>query len=374
VLFGAVSVWVGSASSVVELIVSRIALGIGGGLLFPLSTAVVGAAMPQSQLPRTMSILTGIATLGMAIGPVVGGIFTELIDWRWVFLINPPISAFAFILMFILAKESRNEDGEASRLDFVGIVLLIIGIGGLSIGIAGLGDHAITTSLSIIAGSVITLALFAWHELRQETPLVDLRLLGNRTFAGYLVGGSLSNSCWCILIFATTLYLQEVRKEDPMTAGFQFLYLSVPVAAAGFLGPALQRRIGTRFMLLFATAIQTAACVIFWMSDLSPWLAIGLLVVGFGCSWGWSMSQAGGIGTIPKKNVGLASGSMLTVLIMSGNVGVVVSATMIKGMGGANMVDYAPGITASYLLALGLAAAGFVASAIVIPRQTTIGS
>jgi hypothetical protein len=86
------------------------------------------------------------------------------------------------------------------------------------------------------------------------------------------------------------------------------------------------------------------------------------------------MSQAGGIGTIPKKNVGLASGSMLTVLIMSGNVGVVVSATMIKGMGGANMVDYAPGITASYLLALGLAAAGFVASAIVIPRQTTIGS
>jgi EmrB/QacA subfamily drug resistance transporter len=374
VLFGAVSVWVGSASSVVELIVSRIALGIGGGLLFPLSTAVVGAAMPQSQLPRTMSILTGIATLGMAIGPVVGGIFTELIDWRWVFLINPPISAFAFILMFILAKESRNEDGEASRLDFVGIVLLIIGIGGLSIGIAGLGDHAITTSLSIIAGSVITLALFAWHELRQETPLVDLRLLGNRTFAGYLVGGSLSNSCWCILIFATTLYLQEVRKEDPMTAGFQFLYLSVPVAAAGFLGPALQRRIGTRLMLLFATAIQTAACVIFWMSDLSPWLAIGLLVVGFGCSWGWSMSQAGGIGTIPKKNVGLASGSMLTVLIMSGNVGVVVSATMIKGMGGANMVDYAPGITASYLLALGLAAAGFVASAIVIPRQTTIGS
>jgi EmrB/QacA subfamily drug resistance transporter len=374
VLFGAVSVWVGLASSVVELIVSRIALGIGGGLLFPLSTAVVGAAMPQSQLPRTMSILTGIATLGMAIGPVVGGIFTELIDWRWVFLINPPISAFAFILMFILAKESRNEDGEASRLDFVGIVLLIIGIGGLSIGIAGLGDHAITTSLLIIAGSVITLALFAWQELRQEAPLVDLRLLGNRTFAGYLAGGSLSNSCWCILIFATTLYLQEVRKDDAMTAGFQFLYLSVPVAAAGFLGPMLQRRIGTRFMLLFATAIQTAACVVFWMSDLSPWLAIGLLVVGFGCSWGWSMSQAGGIGTIPEKNVGLASGSMLTVLIMSGNVGVVVSATMIKGMGGANMVDYAPGITASYLLALGLAAAGFVASAIVIPRQTTIGS
>ncbi|RPG18041.1 MAG: MFS transporter [Phycisphaera sp. TMED9] len=369
VLFGAVSVWVGLASSVVELVVSRIALGIGAGLLFPLSTAVVGAAMPQSQLPRTMSILTGVATLGMAIGPVVGGVFTELIDWRWVFLITPPISAVAFILMFLLATESRNEDGEAGRLDFVGIVLLIIGIGGLSIGIAGLGDHAITTSLSIIAGSVFALAMFAWQELRQETPLVDLRLLGNRTFAGYLTGGSLSNSCWCILIFATTLYLQEVRKEDAMTAGFQFLYLSVPVAAAGFLGPVLQRRIGTRLMLLFATAIQTAACVIFWMSDVSPWLAIGLLVVGFGCSWGWSMSQAGGIVTVPEKNVGLASGSMLTVLIMSGNIAVVVSATMIKSMGGADMTNYAPGVTASYLLAMCLAAAAFLATLIIVPSK-----
>jgi EmrB/QacA subfamily drug resistance transporter len=374
VLFGAVSVWVGLANSVIELVVSRIALGIGAGLLFPLSTAVVGAATPQSQLPKTMSILTGVATLGMAIGPVVGGVFTELIDWRWVFLINPPISAVAFILVFILSKESKNPDAKTGRVDFIGIVLLTTGIGGLSIGVAGLADQALATSLSIIAGGVLSLAVFAWHELRQETPLVDLRLLGNRTFAGYLTGGSLSNSCWCILIFATTLYLQEVRKEDPMTAGFQFLYLSVPVAAAGFLGPVLQRRIGTRLMLLFATAIQTAACVIFWMSDVSPWLAIGLLVVGFGCSWGWSMSQAGGIATIPENNVGLASGSMLTVLIMSGNIAVVVSATMIKALGGTDMTNYAPGVTASYLLALALAAAAFFATLIIVPPRSIVVS
>ena len=370
VLFGGVSIWVGLASSVIELVVSRIALGIGAGLLFPLSTAVVSAAMPQSQLPRTMSILTGVATLGMAIGPVVGGVFTELIDWRWVFLINPPISAVAFILMFLLSTESRNPESVPGRLDYLGIVLLTLGIGGLSIGVAGLADQSLTTSISVIAGSMVTLAAFAWQEFRQDAPLVDLRLLGNRTFAGYLTGGSLSNACWCVLIFATTLYLQEVQKEDAMTAGFQFLYLSVPVAAAGFLGPVLQRRVGTRRMLLFATAIQTAACVIFWMSDVSPWLAIGLLVVGFGCSWGWSMSQAGGIATIPQNNVGLASGSMLTVLIMSGNIAVVVSATMIKAMGGSEMADYAPGVSASYLLALGLAAAGFVATAIIVPRET----
>ena len=185
----------------------------------------------------------------------------------------------------IVRLKSRNPESVPGRLDYLGIVLLTLGIGGLSIGVAGLAEQSLTTSISVIAGSMVTLAAFVWQEFRQDAPLVDLRLLGNRTFAGYLTGGSLSNACWCVLIFATTLYLQEVQKEDAMTAGFQFLYLSVPVAAAGFLGPLLQRRVGTRRMLLFATAIQTAACVIFWMSDVSPWLAIGLLVVGFGCSW-----------------------------------------------------------------------------------------
>ncbi len=369
VLFGAASLWVGFAGSVTMLIVSRLALGIGGGLLFPLSTAVVGASTDRSDLPRMMSILTGIATIGMAIGPVVGGVFTELIDWRWVFFINLPFSVVAFILILVFARESRNPDAAEGRIDFTGIALLTLGIGGLSIGIAWIPDRPATTWVPVLAGGLLALILFVPLAMRKAAPLIDPRLLGNRDFAGYLLGGSLSNACWCVLIFATTLYLQEVRGDDAMTTGFQFLYLSGPVAIAGFIGPAIQRRIGTRRMLLFATAIRRVACVVFWLGDGSPWLAIGLLVVGFGCSWGWSMSQAGGIATIPEKNVGLASGSMLTVLIMSGNVGVVVSAAMIDAEGGAAMTDYGPGIAASYLLALGLAAAAFLTTWLVVPTH-----
>ncbi len=75
VLFGAVSIWVGLANSATMVIIARIFLGIGGGLLFPLSTAVVSASATKENLPRTISILTGIGTIGMAIGPVVGGVF-----------------------------------------------------------------------------------------------------------------------------------------------------------------------------------------------------------------------------------------------------------------------------------------------------------
>jgi MFS family permease len=367
-LFAGISAWVGFAGSVLELIISRIALGIGGGLLFPLSVAVVGASWSREELPKVMCILTGVAMIGLGIGPVVGGVLTEMIDWRWVYFINLPISAIAFLSVMFLARESWNPDARAGSIDVPGILLLTLGIGALSVGIAEITNRSVATSSSIICGSVLILLLFGWYELRQKFPLIDLRLLGNRTFAGFLIGGSLSNGCWGVLVFVTTLYLQEIQKEDPMSAGLHFLYLSIPVVVAGFIGPFIQRRTSTRFMLLLALAIQTAACGIFWMSDASPWLAVGLLVAGFGCSWGWSMSQAGSIITIPAANLGLASGSIMTVLIVSRNMAIVISATMIKGLGGPSKIDYGPGITASFLFALGLTAVGFIAVFLIVPR------
>ena len=368
-IFGGCSAWVGAAGSVTELIVSRIALGVGGGLLFPLSTAVVGAGANRKDLPRLMSILTGVATVGMAIGPVFGGLFTELLDWRWIFFLNIPISLLAILLMSWLARESRNPDA-AGRIDLGGITLLTLAIGGLSLGVAWIPDHPLKIWIGLVSASVFVFAIFTWYELRHKTPIIDLRLLGNRTFTGYLVGGSLSNACWCVLIFNTTLFLQEILKEDPMTAGLQFLYLSVPVAIASFLGPIVQRRIGTRNIVLLATAIQTLACVLFWISHVPPWLGIGLFIAGFGCSWGWAMSQAGGIATIPERNVGLASGSLLTAMITSGNIAVVVIATVIAALGGPEMRDYAPGVDVNYLIGAGLAATAFIATLAIVPRRS----
>ena len=368
-LFGGCSAWVGAAGSVTELIVSRIALGVGGGLLFPLSTAVVGAGANRKDLPRLMSILTGVATVGMAIGPVFGGLFTEILDWRWIFYLNIPISLIAILLMSWLARESRNPDA-SGRIDLGGITLLTLAIGGLSLGVAWIPDHPLKIWIGLVSASVFVFAIFTWYELRHKTPIIDLRLLGNRTFAGYLVGGSLSNACWCVLIFNTTLFLQEVLNEDPMTAGLQFLYLSVPVAIASFLGPMVQRKIGTRNIVLLATAIQTLACLLFWMSHVPPWLGIGLFIAGFGCSWGWAMSQAGGIATIPERNVGLASGSLLTAMITSGNIAVVVIATVIAALGGPEMKDYAPGVNVNYLIGAGLAATAFIATWAIVPRDS----
>ncbi|MCH2162364.1 MAG: MFS transporter [Phycisphaerales bacterium] len=367
-IFCGMSIWVGLANSATMVIIARISLGLGGGLLFPLATAVVSNGVTKDKLPRTLSLLTGIATIGMAIGPVVGGVFTEELSWRWVFFVNAPISILAFLAVLFFATESRDPEA-TGKIDVVGIILLLPGLALLAVGIDRIPHWPLAWWLGMTCTGVAILVAFVLVELRLKTPIVDLRLLGNRTFAGYLSGGTLSNSCWCVMTFATTLYLQSVEQFDAMTAGLIFLFMSVSVATASFTGPLLQKHLGTRNLVLLAIGIQIGAASLFWFDDQEPWLAIALFIAGFGCSWGWAMTQAGGIVTIPPNKVGLATGSMLTVMIMMGNMAVVVSATFIQAFNDPDGKNDMPGITASYLLALGLVVVGLLVVLLVVPRE-----
>ena len=368
VIFGAVSVWVGFTNSATMAIVARIVQGLGGGLLFPLATAVVSNGVKKENVPRTLSLLTGIATIGMAIGPVIGGVFTEELSWRWVFFLNAPIAALAFIAVLMLSNESRDPEA-TGRIDVVGIMLLMLGLSLLAVGIDRIPHWPLLWWLNMACGGVAILVLFVMVELRLRSPMVDLRLLGNRTFAGYLGGGTLSNCCWVVLIFGTTLYLQMVKKDDALSTGLIFLFMSASVAAASFTGPVIQRHMGTRNLVLLAIVIQIVACIMFWIDDAKPWLVIALFVAGFGCSWAWAMTQAGGIVTVPPNKVGLAAGSMLTVMIMMGNMALVVSATLIQAFSGPSGNNDQPGITATYILGLGVVVAGFLVIFFVVPRE-----
>ena len=114
VIFALVSVWVGFAQGATEVVIARIALGLGGGLLFPLATAVVGNASTPTTLSRNIALLTGVATLGTALGPVLGGVLTEVLNWRWIFFANVPICLVAFLMVLFFARESSDPDHAAS--------------------------------------------------------------------------------------------------------------------------------------------------------------------------------------------------------------------------------------------------------------------
>jgi hypothetical protein len=122
-------------------------------------------------------------------------------------------------------------------------------------------------------------------------------------------------------------------------------------------------------MVLIALVVQSIASMIFWSSDRELVIILGMLIGGFGCAWTWAMSQAGGIATVPLNKVGLASGTMLTVMVTVGNMGIVVSATFLSSMSGSGQANNAPGIQASYVLAAVVVLVGFAATWIMVPRD-----
>lgn len=366
VLFGLFSIWAGLARSAEELVAARIALGIGAGLLFPLATAVVSHASSERLLARNIALLSGVATLGTAAGPVLGGVLTEFLDWRWIFFVNLPLCLVPFLMVLFFARESRDPECGA-RLDWTGVVLLLVGIAALSVGIDRVPHWPTWWWVGTLAAGVVLLSLFALLELRLRAPIIDLRLFMNRDFLGFSLSGMLSNGAWCVLVFVATLQLQKVLGFSVLESGLIYLYLSGSVAASSFIAPYLQRRIGTVNVVRIALLCQLTGIGLLFFRDTEAWLSAGLLVAGFGCGWGWSMSQAGAIRTVPRAKSGLGSGSVLTLMIMAGNTAIVVVAMLID-LYPDGTAGLATGIRESFLVGALIAGAGLLPACLVLRR------
>jgi MFS family permease len=366
IIFAVVSVWVGLGRSATEVVVARIVLGLGGGLIFPLGTAVVSHASTARGLARNIALLTGVATIGTAVGPVLGGVLTETLGWRWIFFANVPICAIAFVMVSLFARESRDP-GATGRLDFVGILLLVTGIGAFSVGIDRIPHWSLQAWGGMTAGGAALLVIFVLFEARIKMPIIDVRLFRNREFLGFSATGMLANSAWCVLVLLGTLQLQKILGETVLEAAWVFLFLSGSVATASFLAPALERRLGTVLLVRIALLLQTIGVGILYFMDSAPWLAAGMFIAGFGCSWGWAMPQAGAIRTIPREKAGLASGSVLTLMIMAGNTAFV-AAAMVIDLYPDDVAGEARGIRMAFLCNALMALLGLVIAVLFLKR------
>ena len=348
-IFAVVSIWVGLATNASMLVLARVTQGIGAGLIMPLATAVVSHASSEKKLARNIALLTGISMFGAAVGPVLGGFLTQYFSWRWIFFINIPICGLAFFMVSLFAEESKDSAVQG-RLDIAGIFLLLIGISAVSVGIDRVPHWPMAGWLSLLMGGLLFLLAFAWWELRTQSPIVDFRMFQNRRFVGFTLGGLAGNSAWCVLVFGATLQLQQVLDYEVLNAGLFFLFLSGSVAIASFIAPLLEQRLGTKSLMWIGLICQVTGIGLLFLFDSELPLASGMLIAGVGCSWTWAMPQAGAIKELPREKVGLASGTVLTVMVMGGNTAIVIIA-MIIDLYPKTKAGEASGIQAGFLLA-----------------------
>ena len=312
-VFCAASVGCGLAPSIEVLDVFRGLQGVGAAIVNVSSLALVGAAFPEpSAKARAIGTWTGIAAVGLAVGPTLGGVLTESFGWESVFLVNVVFGAVAVALTLAFVTESS--DPAKRGLDLPGQLLFIVGIGAITYGLIE-GPHdgwASPTVLTCFLGGLAIIATFVMVELRSSEPMMDVRFFTDRAYSAaiFTIFAVLFGIYGTLLII--TQYFQNVRGYSPEEAGFLLVAMTVPTIVGAPIAGRITARLGPRRPALFGVSLIALGMAVLALTT-GGWLGftlIGLAFVGAAGGFAVTPSTNEGMSAIPPDRSGMASGML----------------------------------------------------------------
>ena len=314
VLFGIASLLSAFSRSPDQLIFARAAMGLGGAAVMPQTLSIICNVFEPQERPKAIGIWASAVGIGVAIGPVLGGLLLAHFWWGSVFLINVPVTVIGAALVARLVPESRNP--EHTGIDYLGVLLSIAGLVLVVYGIVQGGDTGAWTGIPVLGplfGGLAVLGLFAWHESRSRHPALDVRLFRDRRLSASVGALALVFFGMGGVYFFTSFYTQDVLGYSPVGAGL----LTVPFAIGQLLAsprsaPLVRRygakAVGTAGMLVMSVAL--AGYVL--LGTASPVWLLGLLFFIQGAGIGVAMPAATSavMDVLPRERAG--AGSALT--------------------------------------------------------------
>jgi len=338
-IFAISSTLAGASSEPALVVAFRVVQGLGAAIAFPVSLAIVTNAFPPERVERAIGIVFGIAVVGTAAGPFVGGLLTETLSWRFVFWLNIPIAMIVVWLVLTSVSESRDET-VPRRLDIAGLVLIVAGVAAVTFAFDKAADWGwlSAATLGLLAAGVALLVAFIAVESKVANPLLDLSLFGIRVFDVMIAAGAVGNIAYNVVIFGSTLYLQQVRDLSPIEAGAVFLALSLGASIAGQLSGRVER-FPSWLVMTVALAIGGATAI--GLASSTAWAVYIPLfaLVGFGLGLSWAYASVATQAAVPSTRAGAASGVVLTVLVGLGGIAVAVAASLIETRTGSEYGD-----------------------------------
>ena len=276
------------AWSAPSLIAFRVLQGVGGGLMMPLMATLAIQQVPRGvSLGRLMAVISLPAALGPILGPTIGGLILNWLDWRWLFWVNVPFCVVGLVLAWrVLPKDAPTG---RPKLDLVGLLLVSPALVGILYGLTNVsqdgGFARLDVWLPVVAGAVLLVAFVLVETRRPGTALVDIRLLKRRPVASssavlFLSGASLYGS-----MLLLPLFFQTVRGLDVLAAALVLIPQGVGALLSRTLAGRLTDSLGARVVAIGGFIVMGLATVPFALADASTsewWLAAVLLVRGFG--------------------------------------------------------------------------------------------
>lgn len=318
------------------LIAARVVQGFGAAAVLPLSLTLLSAAVPERMRNMAIGIWGGIAGLGVAVGPLVGGVVVDGLSWQWIFWLNVPIG---LAVLPFAARVLRESYGGSRRLDLVGLVLSASGVLAVVWGVihgADDGWTSVTVLSGLIGGAVLLAALVAW-ELKTPDPMLPLRLFRSRAFG---IGNATSFTFSAGVfgsIFLLAQYFQVVQGYSPLESGLRTMpWTMAPMVVAPIAG-LLVDRVGARALLV--TGQLMLAVALGWMAaittvdvDYGPFIG-PFLLAGVGMGLILTPSATVVMASAAPGNRAMASGTNSTLREVGIAMGVAVLASIFASRG-----------------------------------------
>lgn len=311
VLFAACSAAAAWPLSVWWLVGMRAGMGIAGALVAPATLALIVQVFPADERPQAFAAWFVVASVALALGPVLGGLLVSLWGWPSVFLINPPIAAAAILGIRGLVPESRDPDPGPLRSGAAAV--LTLGLLALVTAAIGAGEHSLSTLTTLSECAVlglVSLLGFVASESRARTPMIDLSWYRDRRFAGasatiaVLALGSGS------ALFVLTQYLQLVRATSALLAGLGVMPLAVGAVLGSVLGGRAPGKIGARRTVVIGVLGMAAGyAILATLAPASPYpiIGLGLFMVGAGLGFASPSASTLALAAIPADRMGTGS-------------------------------------------------------------------
>jgi EmrB/QacA subfamily drug resistance transporter len=311
VIFSLGSLLCGVAVSTLMLQLSRGLQGVGGAIMFSVALALLADAFRGKDRGVAFGVWGAVTGLAVAIGPLLGGILTSGLSWRWIFFVNLPIGVVAVVITLLRVAESRSP--AARRPDWIGFVLFTAALSALVYGLIESNQRSFGSSLVLgcLIGAAVLLAAFVVAESRMRQPMFELALFRKPTFSGgSFAAFSLSASIFALLLYLV-LYLQDILGYSALGTGVRLLVISGGILATSTLAGRLSSRVPVR--LLIGPGMLLVGVGLLLMRGLdasSTWthLIPGMIISGAGVGLVNPPLASTAVGVVPPQQAGMASG------------------------------------------------------------------
>lgn len=312
VVFIVGSVICAASQNAALLLTGRIVQGIGASFIIPCVAVLINMNFPQNEFGKAFGIILAASNFFFAMGPFIGGLLTEFINWRWFFLVNIPIGGIClYLTLLTISKDAVNPGRKFS--DVKGLLVFIVAVSALVIALMQ-GDNLGWTSLTTVVLFVIAILgilLFIKIEWRAEEPLLQMRLFCNKTFAASSIILFCAAACLASMVF-WALWLQMGLGFSPATVGIALLPATVTFIFMPPLGGIWRDKAGPRPPLLWGSLLILIGVV--WIAMTAhfqryDWIVLGLLAVGFGIPLAIPTSITSMITAVESEQRGMASGT-----------------------------------------------------------------